>query len=307
MPKLPWEERQIMPWEVNSYFPGSDNALYRLFQNPESPTGYSIERRDANGAVTYQTGPSPGNPSAYSEWLEGTPQGRAASAYMGGLAENNEFNRNLQLDQLKLSKRKLDQDYSLARMQAKNQQEANEIDRWYKGELVKNAQAQLGLSTLQLGASLRGPRDWLAYTRAASGASADPALRGAIDQWASMTSGQASGMGGWGAGTPERMTLGALAGDFSGNTMTTPGSVSSVYNTTGATGTSAPQTGLMGELNYVGMNPLKAAPGWFESKNPDQQQMILGAWEEQGHSPATVMSRYFSTRPNQQISSNNAA
>ncbi len=161
-------------------------------------------------------------------------------------------------------------------------------------------QGNLGLGTAQLGASLRGPRDIFAYDRVAAGVSSNPLLQSAVSSWADMTNNRPTGMGSWQGGNPERMTLGALANDFAGWGMgATPGSVS-------ATNGGGKQETLRA-LDEIARNVHQTAPGWWESLNPTQQQIAMGAWEETGHDVPTVLGRLNASRIRQGIGSTRAA
>ena len=76
--------------------------------------------------------------------------------------------------------------------------------------------AGLGLQTLQLGASLGGPADWLNYQTAAAGARQNPLLAQGVASWADMTNGSPRGGAGWAGGALQPRTLGTLANDFGG-------------------------------------------------------------------------------------------
>jgi hypothetical protein len=146
-------------------------------------------------------------------------------------------------------------------------------------------QGTLGLNTLQLGSQLRGPRDWLQYQRAASGANQNPVLTGAVDAWASLTQNKPTGLGAWGGGEVQPFDLNALSSDFGG-----PGA-----------GQNGPmytpeQQAFMQTADQAAKSPNQLGAGWWESKSPDQQQMYVGAWDVLGHSPDTVLSRYKNTR-----------
>jgi hypothetical protein len=80
----------------------------------------------------------------------------------------------------------------------------------------QQAQGALGLQTLQLGASLGGPSDWLNYSEAASGARQNPLLAQGVASWADMTNGGPRGSGGWGGGELQPRTLGTLQQDVGG-------------------------------------------------------------------------------------------
>ena len=315
MAGLPWETGATMPWHLNNTFVDSQGVAWTYYADPASPSGYTLKRQDQNG-VSYQVGPTPNDPNAAAMAWETSPLGQRYAKYEEGLATQNAFNNARILDGIQIQKDTLKYQRDVAMMNARTAQEQNEIDRWYKGELVRIADAdieikrggldvqrgQLGLSTAQLGASLRGARDLWAYDRAAGAANQNPILRQAVSTWANMTNNSPTGLGAWGGGDPERMSLNALSADFGGpGGGVTPGSVSDMYGG----GSSKSET--LRALDAVARNPQQAAAGWYESMNPTQQQMTLGAWEELGHDPDTVLSRYRNSRINQSIGGSRAA
>lgn len=317
---LPWESGSgLLPWQVGQYYTDSSGNTYQVYADSSSPSGYILKKIDAAGNTTYQTGPSPVDLNAASVAQYGLTLEQArerAAKYELGAAQQNQFNNNRILDDIQIKKDTLKYQRDVAMMNARSDQERNDIDREYKQGLIRIAEGDLdvkrgqldvsrgtlGLNTLQLGASLRGPRDLWAYDRAAGAANQNPLLRQAVSAWANMTNNSPTGLGAWGGGDPERMNLNALSADFGGpGGGVTPGSVSDMYGG----GSSKSET--LRALDAVARNPQQAAAGWFESMNPTQQQMTLGAWEELGHDPDTVMSRYRNTRINQGISGSRAA
>lgn len=316
MAGLPWEIGAFQPYHVGQYFTDGQGNTLQVYPDSSSPSGYVLKKIDASGNTTYQTGPTPNDPNAAAMAWETSPLGQRYAKYEQGLAEQNQFNNNRILDDIQIKKDTLKYQRDVAMMNARSDQERNDIDREYKQGLIRIAEGDLdvkrgqldvsrgtlGLNTLQLGASLRGPRDLWAYDRAAGAANQNPLLRQAVSAWANMTNNSPTGLGAWGGGDPERMNLNALSADFGGpGGGVTPGSVSDMYGG----GSSKSET--LRALDAVARNPQQAAAGWFESMNPTQQQMTLGAWEELGHDPDTVMSRYRNTRINQGISGSRAA
>lgn len=315
MAGLPWEIGAFMPWNVGQYYTDANGITWQVYSDPASPSGYTLKRTDSAG-TSYQVGPTPNDPNAAAQAWETSPLGQRYAKYEEGLATQNEFNNQRVLDGIQIQKDTLKYQRDVAMMNARTAQEQNEIDRWYKGELVRIAdgeleikrggldvqRGQLGLDTLELGASLRGARDLWAYDRAAGAANQNPLLRQAVSTWANMTNNSPTGLGAWGGGDPERMGLNALSADFGGpGGGVTPGSVSDMYGG----GSSKNET--LRALDAFGRNPHQAAAGFFESMNPTQQQMLLGGLEELGHDPDTVMSRYRNTRINQGLGSRGAA
>lgn len=308
---LPWETGGFMPWMLGQTFTGPDGAVYETYQDPASPTGYTTKRVDANG-VSFRPGSGPVNTAAAQEAYERSPQAQAMQTYLSGVAENNEFNRNLQTDTLALNRDKLKQDWQIAKLNARTKAEELAVDKAYKEALIENAraelglkQANLGLDTLKLGSTLRGPRDYFFYGEAAAGARQNPALQAGVASWADMQRRTPTGLGAWGGGEPERMNLQALAQDFGGGWFgATPGSGMTVSNT--QSGNVNPNTTLS-YFNEIGKSPNRVAPGWFESLDKTQRDLFLGGLDYLGHDADTWMQRYEGTRPNQGIGGRNFA
>ena len=296
---LPWETGSFLPYMVGQYFVGPDGSTMQIYPDPASPSGYTLKKIDKSGAVSYQIGPSPNDPAAASRWFKETPEGQALAAAQKGLAEQNKWNRNQQEGALDLQREQLAEQKRQAMVNAKSQEERDRVEAWYKGQLVQNARAQLGLQTLQLGASLRGPRDWLAYQEAAGGARANPYLNQGVASWADASSNRMTGQGSWNGGAPQRMDLNALAGDFGGG----GGGGGNDYpgGANWFTGGGVNKNDTVGALNSIAMNPHKAHTGWWSSLNPSQQQMAIGAWEKSGHDPDTVLARLAAGRVSQGI------
>lgn len=176
----------------------------------------------------------------------------------------------------------------------------------------QQAQAQIGLNTLQLGASLGGPADWLNYEEAASGARNNPLLAQGVASWADMTNNRPTGTAGWAGGAPVARSLDTLSADFGGpgsqgaygrstdqpmyaggsasfNEQGGGSNVTPMYGTTGTGGYQPNKQATADYLANIGMNTNQVAPGWYQSLNPDQQQMAMGAWSKSGQSPQTVL------------------
>ena len=271
-----------------------------------------------------------GDPYAYLRaWEE--MYGPRAARYELGMAEQNAFNNDLQLDNNAIRRQELRDRRDAAIAQARNESERNAIQREYQQGLIRIAEGELdvkrgglevqrgqldvqrggldvergrlGLSTLQLGSTLRGPRDWFAYQQAASGASQNPLLTNAVNAWGSLTNNRPTGLGQWGGGAPQPMTLNALASDFTGG----PNANGQQGASPNGPAMTPEQQAFMTQADEAARNPHRLGAGWFESRNPDQQQMILGAWDSLGHSPDTVLARYRGTRIGQGIGGNRAA
>lgn len=303
MAGLPWETGAFMPWNVGQYYTDGQGVTWQVYSDPASPSGYTLKRVDSAG-TSYQVGPTPNDPNAAAQAFEQSPYGQRLAKYELGLAQQNEFQNQRVLDGIQIQKDTLKYQRDVAMMNARTAQEQNEIDRWYKGELVRIADAdieikrggldvqrgQLGLSTLQLGANLRGPENYFQYQRTAAGASQNPLLTGAVDAWASLTNNRPSGLGAWGGGDPTRFSMGTLASDFTGGPAGDPG-----------------QQAFLREADMAARNPNQLPAGWWESKNDDQQKLYMSAWDELGHSSPTVLNRYQNTRINQGITGSRAA
>lgn len=361
---LPWETGSLMPWQVGQYFTDANGVSWQVYQDPASASGYTLKRTDQAG-TSFQTGPTPADPNAAANAWEQSPYGQRYARYEEGLAQQNQFNNQLQLDTLSVKRQELRNQRDVAMRNARTEEQKARIQQEYQQGLIRIAEGELaikqgtldmnrelgrgdlelrgelgrgdldvkrgtldlnrelgmgdlglrrelgygdlmlregalGLNTLQLGSQLRGPRDWLGYQRAASGASQNPMLTGAVDAWASLTGNRPTGLGAWGGGDVQPMTMNALAADFTGGGgAVAPGANGSPY--------SPEQQAFMQEADRAARNPNQLGAGWWEAKNPDQQQMYLGAWDSLGHSPDTVLNRYKGTRIGQSLSGRRAA
>jgi hypothetical protein len=145
------------------------------------------------------------------------------------------------------------------------QSQTNEIE---QGKLAVS-EGQLGLGTLQLGAGLRGPRDWDQYLETAAAAGGDPMLQKALGSWSSLTNPRPN-TGAVGGPLPQRFDLNALVSDF-----------------TGGVGQGRAQT-RDANLDAVAMGQAPA-PGWWQGMSGDEQDRSLGYWETRGFSPRSVL------------------
>lgn len=283
---------------------------------------YQEPMADGTVKLWYDDGTSivvgtPGNSTATAQAWEASPYGQRYAQYEAGLATQNQFNNNIQTQTLANQKRQIDNQYKAAMASARNDAERNEITRAYNDAQVKIAeediaikqgdlqlrrelgygdlalrQGTLGLNTVQLGAQLHGPRDIFAYQRAASAVNQNPLLTGAVNAWDSLTNTKPTGLGGWQAGaTPQPFDMAALTSDFGGGAGS-QGNGGSPYT--------AEQQAFLAEADRAARDPNKLGSGWWTSKNPDQQQLYLGAWDTLGHSIPTVLSRIQATRIGQQ-------
>lgn len=209
-----------------------------------------------------------------------SPEYKAARAAEAAAANQNTFNRGITKDTLGVSQQnsKNDQAYKQAQVQqAKDQLQFQYAQMAQTGQ---NQQGQLGLQTLQLGAGLRGPRDWLSYMDATAGAGQNPLLQQAVGTWADLTNNRPRGTGAWQGATPQKFDLNALASDFGLGS--------------GSSSGSSPR---IAALDTVARNPGQAAPGWWQSLGPDAQEMAKGYWEKNGDSADTILNRLSYTAP----------
>ena len=188
----------------------------------------------------------------------------------------------------------------------------------------ETSQADVALRAGQLGASLRGPRDWATYLRTSNDVANSPA--------SSFVNATPGGMGQNNVNT-RRMTLSDVLGDFgmgNGGSMvgqsgaagggTAPGAPAP--NTAGLTGGPNPngtyqptqpgQQAQGGNALGLGLNPgdeqtlrgyfgsPNSAPvAFWESKTDDQKDYLRGLMDEWGYSPSTFEQGYGRTRPRQ--------
>ena len=161
----------------------------------------------------------------------------------------------------------------------------------------ENLAAQTALQAGQLGASLRGPRNWAFYLEQAYNTKNSPA--------ASLVGSVPGGLG-QNTVTPQRLTLTDVLNDYGvGSGQTGTGQAATApYSPNGVT---AADLGLTdtdeATLKDYFASPAHAPVGWWESKSEDQRNYLRGWAEHTGFSPDTFESIYRSTRPRQGSSS----
>lgn len=299
MPALPWENGTFMPWMVGQVFIGPDGWAYQVYQDQTGvgqATGYVVKRFNPNNPseVTYSAGQAPIDSQAYANWYEGTPQARQQKAYEEAIIARSQWEQDQAEAKLDLDRERLRQEWSIAQMNAKSQEERDKVDAWYKYNLVQNAR-------LQLGASLRGPENHFFYQEAAARGRANPITNG-VASWFDPQSNQATGTGAWGGGEANRGTLGSLGAAFGAGDTNWFGD-SGTNNAVSGNGQDDQAT--LSAMDQFFKNPHKAAPGFLESRNDTQIALMKGAADYLGHDWNTVVSRYAISRPNQRIGDTN--
>lgn len=293
----PWDERGgLMPWQVGTPMVGSDGQVYTAVADPSSPTGYSVTHTDQYGTDTRPVN-APVNPTAGYDYLQGTSYGKTLTAAEQAAATQNQFNQNLQRDTLGVSQASqkqtaayqqalVEQAKKALAFQYYQQDQNNQIAQGNLGVAQGNldvnrgqldvSRGTLGMNTLQLGASLHGPRNWDDYLNTVGMAGSNPIIQGAMGTWADLTNNRPKGTGAYQGSTPQTFDLNALAGDFMGASGGTQGT------TSGPT-----RNPFLDDVARSG----QAAPGWWSSLSPDMQERAQGYWENTGQSPSTVLSR----------------
>jgi hypothetical protein len=244
-----------------------------------------------------------------------------AGDWEAAAADQNGFNRDIQTGQLDVQRGNLGvakQNAKTAATSAKGQIEIGktnaktarysaetgrfsaEADKAYKEGLIEQAkkelefkyfqqnqnyqtdQGKLGLSTLELGAGLKGPRNWDTYLETASQAGQNPLLQQAMGSWAQLT-GNHPNTGAVNGPLPQKFDLNALASDFMGGGVSGPAQRNTALDT-------------------VAMTPGQAAPGWWQGLSGDEQERAKGYWETHGWSPDSVLNSLSYTQGNQGLS-----
>lgn len=281
MAVLPWEPNGggYMPWMVGQTFVGNDGASYQTYADPNSPTGYTAKRIDGNG-TSFQPINAPVNPTAGYDYLRNTPYGQTLQATEQAAAEQNQFNRGIASGNLGVSQAQQQSNAENQRAQVEQAKHDLKFRYYQQNQNNQVATGTLGLNTLQLGASLKGPRNWDTYLETASQAGQNPILQGALGSWASLT-GNRPNTGAQQGPLPQKFDLNALASDFSGQ---------------GVTGQAGQRNSA---LDTVAMNPGQAAPGWWQGLSGDEQERAKGYWETNGFSPDSVLNSLAWTAPSQ--------
>lgn len=278
-----------------------------IFSAINSPLGSTIGR-----GITYTPQQMSRMALDQANALWQSPMGQAAQR---GLDQTAKFNKKMALDAAKAERdrikilkgqaaadkwykeqqiRILEMDHALRARQV----EAEQTGYWGGAPTLAREQqaANVALQAGQLGASLRGPRNWATYLRTAYDTANSP-----------VSSFVSSVPGGLGQGASEgtrRLTLTDVLNDFGvgqGRSADgTPGTSLTAYSPNGVT---AADLGLGGQdemtlRNYFN-SPNQAPVTWWSSKSEDQREYLRGLMEEWGFSPSTVESRLYSTRPSQ--------
>lgn len=225
----------------------------------------------------------------------------------------------------------IDNDYKLARQNARTALERTKIDKWYQEESIKNAQARLaeegrqfdqrlafdrevqaqnfGLNQAKLGydllnmqAQLRGPADYFAASNLARGAAAQPGTSTFLT--ALQNNAKLAGFGAQ-AGAPDAATVNGLAAKMGGGQIM-PG-----------TGGGAPDTGgvdaLHREIQNIGLQGAhKLGAGALEQLTPTELALLKGGLETAGPDGkafdfATFMDQYRRSRIGQGLGNAAAA
>lgn len=279
---LPWDTGQFMPWMVGQAFVGPDGAVYTAYPDTNSPTGYTVKRVDQNGE-SFQPVNAPYDMTKQYAWMDdpNNPYGRRLAAAEQAQAQQNKFEQGIKQGDLALRQQTGAAD--IAYKQSLVKQAKDDLAFRYYQQNQQNAIAQggLGLNTLQLGASLHGPRNWDSYLETASQAGQNPILNQAMDTWSSLTNvrpntGRVNGP------MPQRFDLNALASDFMGGG--------------GGQSRELPRDA---NLDLVAMQPGAASAGWWQGLSGDEKQRAMGYWEKRGWSPDSVLNSLAYTAPTQ--------
>ena len=307
-----------MPWHVGRVFIGQDGWAYQVFADRSgvgAATGYVLKKFNPSNPeeAYYSAGPNPDDAAAKDQAWRDSPAGQDWLEQQKGLGEQTRWNNNqaegkldldretlaqgwnIHKDDNMLARDRLKQEYEIAMRSARTEEEKSRIDAWYKYNLVQNAR-------IELGTKLRGPENHFYYQEAAARGRANPITNG-VASWFNPGSNQATGTGAWGGGEPSRGDLGSMGAQFGAGDTNWFGNVNSTGNATtdGVSGNVQNDQSTLAAFNEFFKNPHKAAPGFLESRNPDQLKLMQGAADYLGHSWDTSVNRYNITRPRQSI------
>lgn len=242
------------------------------------------------GSTGPSAGPSPTwTPQQYSDWLTAFNQTPAGQAAQRARDQTVELNRKQVLDQLQMQ-----------RDQIALQRGRDAADKWYREQQIalmqddhKFNREKLAVDSTfraaELGASLRGPRNYPFYLEASNQVAGSGV-------GSTLLANQPGGMGPTREGfAPQRQTLGSVLNDF--------GFGGSGFAGQGGGGVSNSQLGLTDadaqQLQMYIRNPNAAPGGWWESKSPEQREYLKGLMDFWGDSPDTFENRYANTRSRQ--------
>ncbi len=280
MAQLPWTVGQFMPWHINQSFVGDDGALYTAYQDANSPTGYTVVRRD-QGGESFSPVNAPQDPLAQTAYFENSPYGQRLAKSEAAQAEQNQFNNTLKRDAQDLAGQTADAARANQRAQVEQAKKQLQFQYAQLEQQGQTARGQLGLNTLQLGASLRGPRDWDSYLETAAAAGQNPMLSRAMGDWASLTNIRPN-TGAVNGPLPQRFDLNALASDFMGGGG-------------GGSGAPLPRNASLDAV-AMGQGP---HPGWWQGLSDAERQRSQGYWEKRGWDPSTVLNGLAYQQPTQ--------
>lgn len=210
-----------------------------------------------------------------------------------------------------LRKQQLDQQYKTARMQAKSQQERNEIDRWYNEQQVEIARARLaeegrqfdtktGMDLLSTLAQLRGPADYYQAANYARGVANDPNSAAFLTALRNNTK-----LPGFGAqqGIPEAETGNTLMAKLGGTYQAGTGGTVNASGQSAATGVSQDsRLGQIGSLYQQGVHKLTA--GSLEQLTPTEMGLLKSGIDASGGDYDTFLAQYRNSRIGQSLNGN---
>lgn len=251
----------------------------------------------------------------------GATMGRGLSSAGGGadyssLFENMAAEQRRQADRdYGLKKRQLDQEYQIARQNARTARERLEIDRWYNQQQVKIAgerlaeerrqfdlthglnQARLGYDLLGMQAQLRGPSNYFQAAEFARGVANNPGTATFLSALRNNTN-----LAGFGAqaGVPDKETLGTLTAKLGGGLM--PG--------TGATSPgSAPNdtANLAAIRNLYAQGAHRLGAGSLEQLTGTELELLKSGIDASGGDIGTFLDQYRRSRVGQGLANSAAA
>lgn len=238
------------------------------------------------------------------------PSGGAASPAVNNQAERDFYDRIAdeqarEADRTyKLNRDKLDQDYKVAKLNAKTARERNEIDKWYNQQQVQLAQqrlafdqdsfnkthalnqAKLGYDLLSTAAQLRGPASYFQASEFNRGVAANPQSATFLN--ALRDNAQLSDFGAQ-YGVPDKETLGTLSAKLG-----TPVATTGAFN---ATANNSADDAYLSQIRGIGAaGAHKLGAGALEQLTDSEKKLLISGLDANGFDSANFLDQYRRSR-----------
>ena len=204
----------------------------------------------------------------------------------------------------KLNKSRVDQEYKIAKLNAKTARERNEIDKWYNQQQLKLAQdrlsfdrdsfekthglnqAKLGYDVLNMAAQLRGPASYFQASEFNRGVAQNPNSATFLNALKNNT--QLSDFGAQ-YGVPDKETLGTLSAKLG-----TPVATTGAFN---ATANNSADDAYLSQIRSIGAaGAHKLGAGALEQLTDSEKKMLISGLDASGFDSANFLDQYRRSR-----------